>query len=277
MTFAADSSGKMTEGDVPAAMADEAKIAREQLIEMVAEADETLMETFFAEGTLTQEQLVSGLRAATVAGRLFPLVCTSGLHVIGIQPLLDALVAYVRRRRSATSRCWQGRRRDVGQGERQRALHGVRVEDDRRSVRRPHHDAARRVGALKSDTTVHNFTHDSAERLGHLIALQGKTHTHVPELKAGDLGAVAKLKETKTNDVLAEKSAAVKFTEIKFPSRCSPTRSSRRAAATRTRSARQCSGCGRKIPRSATPATRRPTNCCWPGRASSTSRSRSPS
>ena len=63
-------------------------------------------------------------------------------------------------------------------------------------------------GTLKSDTTVHNFTHDSAERLGHLIALQGKTHTHVPELKAGDLGAVAKLKETKTNDVLAEKSAA---------------------------------------------------------------------
>ena len=72
-------------------------------------------------------------------------------------------------------------------------------------------------GTLKSDTTVHNFTHDSAERLGHLIALQGKTQTHVPELKAGDLGAVAKLKETKTNDVLAEKSAAVKFTEIKFP------------------------------------------------------------
>ena len=72
-------------------------------------------------------------------------------------------------------------------------------------------------GTLKSDTTVHNFTHESAERLGHLIALQGKTHTHVPELKAGDLGAVAKLKETKTNDVLAEKSAAVKFTEIKFP------------------------------------------------------------
>src|SRR6185436_736735 len=62
-----------------------------------------------------------------------------------------------------------------------------------------------------------NLTHDSAERLGHLLALQGKAQTHVPELKAGDLGAVAKLKETHTNDVLAEKSTKVKFAEIKFP------------------------------------------------------------
>ena len=53
------------------------------------------MEAFFAEGTLTQDQLLSGLRAATAAGRLFPLVCTSGLHMIGIQPLLDAIVSYV--------------------------------------------------------------------------------------------------------------------------------------------------------------------------------------
>src|SRR6476659_5548932 len=49
-----------------------------------------LTEAFFAEGTLTQEQLVSGLRTATVAGRLFPLVCASGLHAIGVQPILDA-------------------------------------------------------------------------------------------------------------------------------------------------------------------------------------------
>ena len=53
------------------------------------------MEAFFADGTLTQEQLADGLRNATVAGRMFPLVCTSGLHVMGIQPLLDAIVRYV--------------------------------------------------------------------------------------------------------------------------------------------------------------------------------------
>jgi elongation factor G len=95
LTFAADSNGKMTEGGVPPALAERAAAAREQLIEMVAEADEQLMETFFSEGTLTQEQLLQGLKAATMAGKIFPLVCTSGLHAIGIQPLLDAIVSYV--------------------------------------------------------------------------------------------------------------------------------------------------------------------------------------
>ena len=118
-----------------------------QLIEMVAEADEQLMETFFAEGTLTQEQLAQGLRAATMAGKIFPLVCTSGLHAIGIQPLLDAIVSYVpspaEREFPALTPSGDA---DGDQGVRHRALRRVRLEDDRRSVRRPHHDAARRRG-----------------------------------------------------------------------------------------------------------------------------------
>src|SRR5688572_21790348 len=95
LTFADDDSGKMTEGEIPAGLADQAQKARERLIESVAEADEQLMEAFFAEGTLTQEQLVAGLRAATTAGKLYPLVCTSGLHARGVQPLLDSLINFV--------------------------------------------------------------------------------------------------------------------------------------------------------------------------------------
>ena len=57
-------------------------------------------------------------------------------------------------------------------------------------------------GALKSDSTLHNVTRDTPERLGHLVLLQGKTQTNVPEIKAGDIGAVAKLKETQTSDLL---------------------------------------------------------------------------
>jgi elongation factor G len=202
LTFAPDSSGKITEGDVPAALADQAREAREQLIEMVAEADENLMETFFAEGTLTQEQLVSGLRAATVAGRLFPLVCTSGLHVIGIQPLLDTLASYIP---SPAEREFPAIARDGSET----AVKAVDTAPYMAFVWKTIADPfAGRItmlrvvsGTLKSDTTVHNLTHESAERLGHLIALQGKTQTHVPEL----------------NDILAEKSAPVKFQEIKFP------------------------------------------------------------
>jgi elongation factor G len=72
-------------------------------------------------------------------------------------------------------------------------------------------------GTLKSDATVFNSTRESSERLGHLLALQGKSQTHVAELKAGDLGAVAKLKDTHTSDVLADKSINIKIPPITFP------------------------------------------------------------
>src|SRR5687768_1502056 len=95
LSFAADGSGKVNEGEIPEALAERAQKAREQLIEAVAEADEQLMETFFAEGTLTQDQLVAGLRTATLSGKLFPLVCTSASHMIGVQLLLDAIVNFM--------------------------------------------------------------------------------------------------------------------------------------------------------------------------------------
>ena len=146
LTFAADDSGKMTEGEIPAGAGRRAQQAREQLIEMVAEADEQLMETFFAEGTLTQEQLVAGLRAATMAGKLFPLVCTSGAarhrHPAAARRHRQLRA---RRRRArlpapSTPTAHETTVKAVGHG----AVLGVRLEDDRRSVRRPHHDAARR-------------------------------------------------------------------------------------------------------------------------------------
>jgi elongation factor G len=72
-------------------------------------------------------------------------------------------------------------------------------------------------GTLKADSSLHNAGKDTPERLGHLILLQGKTQTNVPEIKAGDIGAVAKLKETQTSDVLGDKGAAVAIPAIRFP------------------------------------------------------------
>jgi elongation factor G len=216
-TFAPDT-GKVTEDDVPADLADAAKTAREQLVEMVAEADESLMEKFFDEGTLSQDDLVKGLRAATVSGRLFPLLCTSGLHVIGMQPLLDAIASYVP---SPSERDFPA----VDAGGNDTAVKAVDTAPYAAFVWKTIADPfAGRItmlrvisGSIKSDANVHNNTRDGVERFGHLLALQGKTQTHVPELKAGDLGAVAKLKDTHTNDVLAEKNFKLKFPEIKFP------------------------------------------------------------
>ena len=75
-------------------------------------------------------------------------------------------------------------------------------------------------GTLKADTTIYNLTRETSERLGHLALLQGKTQTGLPEIKAGDLGVVAKLKETQTGDTLAGKGGAVTFHAVKFPGTC---------------------------------------------------------
>jgi len=72
-------------------------------------------------------------------------------------------------------------------------------------------------GTVKADTTIHNVTRDQPERLGHLYAMLGKTQTGVPEFRAGDIGAVAKLKDTHTNDALGDKLAGFSVPPISFP------------------------------------------------------------
>jgi elongation factor G len=214
----ADDTGKVTEGAIPEAMMAAARQAREQLIEMVAEADESLMEAFFADGTLSDEQLVKGLRTSTAAGKLCPLLCTSGAHMIGIQPALDAILGLVP---SPAERAFSGLTpdgADIGIPASDSAPYSAFVW---KTIADPFAGRITMLrvltGTLKSDTSVHNDTREHAERLGHLVALQGKTQTHLPELRAGDLGAVAKLKDTHTNDVLTEKSTAVRIAPISFP------------------------------------------------------------
>ena len=218
LVFADDDSGRMSEDDIPAGLVDQAQKARERLIESVAEADEQLMEAFFAEGTLTQEQLVSGLRAATAAGRLFPLVCTSGAHARGVQPLLDSIIGFVPSPAD----------REVPAVAADGSETTVKASDSApyssfvwKTIADPFAGRITMLrvitGSLRSDATVNNVTRDTTERFGHLLVLQGKAQTHVPELKAGDLGAVAKLKDTHTNDVIADKSVKYRFAPIKFP------------------------------------------------------------
>ena len=191
LSFAHDT-GKMTESEVPAELADEAKAARERLIEMVAEADEKLMERFFEEGTLSQDELTAGLRDATVQGRLYPLLCTSGLHVIGMQPLLDAIGTYVP----------SPAEREFPALDEANAPTTVKAVDNGpyagfvwKTIADPFAGRITMLrvvtGSLKSDTNVYNKTNDTAERFGHLLVLQGKTQTHVPELKAGEKGEIA--------------------------------------------------------------------------------------
>jgi len=218
VTFATNGSGKAAEAAIPADMTDRANAAREALVEMVAEADDALMEKFFEAGTLTQDELVGGLQKGTRVGHIFPLVCTSGLLNIGIQPLADNIVSYLP---SAAERPAKGK--DPKSGDeisREVTDSGPYAAFVWKTVADPF--AGRitmfrvMLGTLKADSTVYNATRSTQERLGHLILLQGKTQAEVPEIRAGDLGAVAKLKDTLTGDTIAEKDTVL-FAPMKFP------------------------------------------------------------
>ncbi|MEX2661154.1 MAG: elongation factor G [Vicinamibacterales bacterium] len=212
-TFAGES-GTPIESAVPAELQDQAQAARDALIEMVAEADDALMEKFFDAGTLTQEELVAGLERGVAASRIVPLFCVSAAMNIGVQPLLDGIVSYVP----------------------SPATRGIRLADDTLLAASDKGPAAAFVwktvadpfagritmfrviaGTLKSDSTTSNANREVTERLGHLVLLQGKAQTNVPEIKAGDIGAVAKLKETITGDLLIEKGVSIRVAPITFP------------------------------------------------------------
>jgi elongation factor G len=217
-SFAGDESGKMTESVVPAGLSAEAQAARDGLIEMVAEADDSLMEKFFDAGTLTQEELTAGLGRAVRSGKLFPVFCTSALRNVGVQPLADAIVAYVP---SPADRPFTGRNakgdpaaRDASDAQ-PLVLWVWKTVADQFAGR----ITMFRVisGVLKADATVHNVTRDAPERVGHLLLLQGKTQTHMPEIHAGDLGAVAKLKDTHSGDTLGDKAAGFIVPPLTFP------------------------------------------------------------
>jgi elongation factor G len=216
--FATDGSGRETLGPIPDALAAAAAAAREALIEAVAEADEALMDRFFETGTLTQEELISGLARTVAAGALFPVLCASGLGTIGIQPLADAMVTLAP---SPADRPFPGL--DVaGQSTTKTAsaagtplLWVWKTVADQFAGRITLFRVI--AGTVKSDSTIRNLSRDSEERLGHLLILQGKTQTHVQELHAGDLGAVAKLKDTHTGDMLGDVHAAFTVPPIAFP------------------------------------------------------------
>jgi elongation factor G len=215
-----DQSGKFDARDVPEDVREAVATWREKLVELVAENNEDLIEEFFDKGTLSQEDLVRGLRQAVLRGRVFPVLPTSALRNVGIHPLLEAIVDLLP---SPTDR-----------GE----VEGTDPVKKAPATRRPAPDApfsafvfrtiadphAGRVslfrvysGTFKSDSTVHNTTRDIAERVGHLELLQGKTQTPVPELLAGDIGAVAKLKETLTGDTLSDKAHPIVFPPVVYP------------------------------------------------------------
>ena len=212
------SGGKMTAAEIPADLLDEAKHWHEQLVEKVAEGDDSLMERFFEQGTLDEEELRSGLEREVAARQVFPMYFTSASQDVGGQPLLDAIVGVLPGAdKGAPVRGKIGE--DEVENARESSGHPVALVFKTISDPFAGRLSLMRVysGVVQSDHTYWNSTKSHEERIGKLQTLQGKQQTHVSELRAGDIGAVAKLKDTHTGDTVTAKDHPVVVEFVQVP------------------------------------------------------------
>lgn len=212
-------SGKAKTEDIPADVREAAEDAHGVLVEMIAESDEALMEAFFEAGDLDADQIVEGLRAAIRERKIFPVLAVAATREIGSSGVLDTIASLFP---SPEERKIRGT--DPGDGsEVERS-----VSDDEptslfvfKTVADPF--AGRlslfRVcgGTVRGDSNVHNMRLGKAERLGNLATAVGKELSSIETLHAGDLGVLAKLKDTLTNDTLADPQKPFAVHPISFP------------------------------------------------------------
>ncbi|HEX7190343.1 MAG TPA: elongation factor G [Thermoanaerobaculia bacterium] len=219
LKYAGDGSGKFETIDIPADMKAEADDWREKLIEKVAEGDDTLMERFFEQGGLSQEELLDGLKREVAHREIYPVLLASASHDIGGQPILDAFVSLFPAADEAKS--IDGTDKNGQPTTFERRAEGFPTALVFKTFSDPFSGRVSlfRVfsGTIKSDTSYWNTSKDHEERVGKLQLLQGKQQIPVPELKAGDIGAVAKLKDVQTGDSLAAKDHWLVIPHIQYP------------------------------------------------------------
>src|SRR5262249_32474207 len=221
--------GKGKEGPIPADLAEAAQTAHEALVELVAEGKDELMEEFFEKGTIPEDHLITALHEAIREDRIFPVLFASGLGNVGTDHLLDFLVTYAPTAAERVSVPVEtAQAAAAGNGAATASDKTAKVSDSEplslyvfKTISDPFagHISFFKVfsGALKSDATVQNFTRSTSEKFSHLSVMQGKTAIEVPELRAGDIGAVAKLKGTLTGDSLGDKARPVTFRSVSLP------------------------------------------------------------
>jgi len=219
-TYALDGDGKGKEGEIPGNLADAAQKAHEALVEMVAEGNDALMEEFFEKGTLAAEHIIDGLKQGVREMRIFPVMCASALHNVGTDLVLNFIVenlpAPIDREAVPVlvGGSTDGATRKICDND-QSALYVFKTTADPFAGRITFFKVM--SGVVKNDANLYNINRSGAERLAHLSSPQGKTLQPVTELHAGDLGAVAKLKETLTGDTLADKGVNFSYPPVKLP------------------------------------------------------------
>ena len=221
--FEGDSGENIKEVEIPADVKDKVEALRLELVEKVAEQDESLMEKYFADGDLSVEDIKKGLRIGVCKTDLYAVTCGSALQNVGVQMVIDAAVAFLP---SPV---------DVNNG-----MLTVMDIDDKEQTEEikvapssPLAALAFKVatdpfvwrltfvrvysGTLKSGSYIYNSTSGQKERVGRLLQMHANTREEISEITAGHIGAVVGLKNTKTGDTLCDVNKKFLVESMEFP------------------------------------------------------------
>lgn len=225
LKFTPGGNGKYVEQDIPADTKSKAEDARRQLVELIAEADENLLNVYLDKGGLSDEEITTGLRVAIRERKVFPLLCAASTMNVGVSSIMDFVLDY------CPAPFEMGDLHGVAPG----STNGDRksdivVKQDSngqpslfvfKTVSEPHVGELSffRVcsGMISQGLDLVNESNGKPERLAQLFTMNGKERKEVGKLMAGDLGAVVKLKDTHTNNTLSSKNFPVVFPHIVFP------------------------------------------------------------
>ena len=203
ISYQADGSGQMTEGELPDGLQEKVKGLHEELIEYVAESDDSLLEKFFDEDGLSEEDMRNGIHRAIQDQTFIPLFCISATSNVGVARVCDFISKYGSSpddRKTITAHDQQGNDVDV-------SLDGSdTVLQIFKTVAESHVGELSlfRVysGKVKTGQDYHNSDRYTNERFGQMFILNGKNRTQVDQLSAGDIAGVVKLKDTHTGNTL---------------------------------------------------------------------------
>ncbi len=214
------SDGKAQETSIPDELAEAAREQREKLVEAVAETDDELLARYLEEGSLGEDDVLKALRGAIAAGKLVPVLCGSASKSLGVRSLLELCID------SFPSPAERGPVEGTDPRTKETVTRAPSAKEPFsalvfKTFTDPHVGKLSlfRVfsGTLAGNSQVHNATREARERVGQVALMQGKEQRGVDSVGPGEIGVVAKLKETLTGDTLAAENAPIVFPPVAFP------------------------------------------------------------
>ena len=210
----------LKETELPASIAGDVDSYREKLIEAVVEVDDELITKYLGGEEISDEQVYRCIKEATRQGKVVPVLLGSGLKNIAVTPLLDAIHDYMpspREREAVKATNASTKAEEVVEPILGAPLAAFvfKTTNDPRVGKVSYFRVY--SGTISSNSQAWNVNKGANERIGQIFVLRGKTQEAVPQLSAGDIGAVAKLASTTTGDALGAREHQLKFAPIEFP------------------------------------------------------------